>query len=215
MIDFLKTPAGKRFFDRDFPNLIKALNRVGAALEDSNEAQPLKDYINQLGISQEGRIFPQPRMVCTSDPIMPKGMTRATDPVEAKAQDMVAQMEPILDKMKAEGIAVDQKTLARLRTEVAEGPKGPMGYKPLKLDESDITSAPNDGKRRALYLALDNWIQTCPTERAQLVEQLRNEGSMPAQRASTILALFVQFEDALREALLDEPGASASKPEPA
>jgi len=200
MIEFLKTLAGKRFFDRDLPNLIKAINRVGAALEDSIEAQPLQNFVGQ------------PQTV--ADPLMPSGMTKATDPVEAKAQDIVAQMEPVLDKMKAEGITIDQEALAKFRAEAAQAPQGPPGYKPIKLDESDITPVPHDAKRRALFLALDNWIQTCPDERAEVVAVLRNKGSMPAQRASTILALFVQFEDALRDALLDGSEASAPKPEP-
>jgi len=192
MIEFVKTVAGRKFFERQLPDLTKAIKRVAKALEE-REGSPLpKD----------------PELVRT-----------------------LAVMEESLAKMKAQGVTVDPEIVAKLRAELgqtgigaldapAQGLKhgemwAPPGYKPLKLDESDITSAPQDAKRRALYIALDNWIQTSPDERALVVEHLRDQGEMPAQRAATILALFVQFEDALRDALFDEPLASAPKPEPA
>lgn len=146
MIDFLKTPAGKRFFDRDVPNLIKAINRVAQALEKPKELS-LGDLLNSSNLT-----LPIARTICTSDPIQ-------TTPV---------------------------------RTNL----KHPPGMKPITLDESDITDAPLEARQRAMHLAIGHWIQTDPTERARLVEALRNDDEgMGGQRAATILALLVQFGD--------------------
>ena len=160
MIDFLKTPAGKRFFERDIPNITKAVNRVATALEKHE------------GVSLQNL------------------------------------MQGYLAKMRGQGVTIDPKAVAKLKLEKGsaddQAASNPLGLKPIKLDESDITSAPADSKRRALYLALDNWIQTCPDERALVVEHLRGLGDVSAQKAATILILFVQFEDTVREALLEK-----------
>lgn len=189
MLDFAKTPMGRKFFERTIPAFLKALVDLARVVDDNTQSTER----NTAATEASTRASPRQRPPLNE-------------------QELLAKMQPALDKMKAQGITVDQEVIDKLRKEVLRETavkilnhgKVPDGYKPIVLDESDITSAPADAKRRALFLALDNWIKTDPTERAEVVEQLRSHGDASARRAATILALFVQFEDTLRDALLDE-----------
>ncbi len=189
MIDFAKTPMGRKFFERDIPSFIKAIVNLTRAVDDNTESTER----NTTAVKCEHG---------------PTGTQNVLDEYE-----VLAKMQPTLDKMREQGITIDQEAMDKLRKEVLreEAVKilnhgmAPPGYKPLILDESAITSAPADSKRRALYLTLENWLQSDPQERAEVVEYLRNNGPMASQRAGTLLALYVQFADTLQDALKKTP----------
>ena len=56
-MEFHQTSQGKRFYDSDLPRLAKALERIAAALEKSNEMQEKKEKIGKKEKIQEYRNF--------------------------------------------------------------------------------------------------------------------------------------------------------------